>query len=164
MKKQLIKDLLCMDATSDKNVIVNVGVHPMISGSQWINGIKDKYPTAKVLVDLKISGEDFLNAKTAFDEGADIVSVLGVASDEVIRNTLLIAEALGKEVLVDFIGVEDEVNRLVDMDIFGVHYVCLRDENLDRLTFEANDDVKLCYYDIRQYSYLLNQERVEVQI
>lgn len=156
MKKQMMKDLLCirhMDTNTD--MIINLGIS-YLNRNQKIKELKQKYPYAKFLMDLKISGEDFLNAKLAYDAGADIVSVLGVSDDEVIRNTLLIAQENNKEVLVDFVGVSDQQNRALDMELYGVHYL-YTNQAIDMSEFK---DLTLCDYDIRQYSYLLKQDEL----
>lgn len=164
MKKLIIKDLLCMDSDNKESAIINVGMSPSIYGANWAKETKEKHPNSKLMMDLKISDEDFLNAKVAFDEGADIVSVLAVADDEVIRNALLIAHSLGKKILVDFVGVRNVACRLEDMDIFGVDYVCLSNQQLTDINLDINNDMKLCTYEVRQYSYLLMQDTLETRI
>lgn len=164
MKKLIIKDLLCMDSDNKESAIINVGMSPSIYGANWAKETKEKHPNSKLMMDLKISDEDFLNAKIAFDEGADIVSVLAIADDEVIRNAMVISHSLGKEILIDFIGVQDVESRLEDMDIYGVDYVCLNSQQLKNINLDINKDMILCTYEVRQYSYLLMQDAVETRI
>ena len=66
--------------------IIEIGT-PIIlrEGLGKISYIKKQFPNKKIIADMKIMDAGEIEADIGFDSGADIVSVLGLAS----RNTLL---------------------------------------------------------------------------
>ena len=111
--------------------------------------IKAQYPNAKIMADLKITGEDVLNAKLAFDAGADIVSVMGIASDETLRDVQMIADENYGEVLIDMTGVSNLHDRLETAAIDGIEYACTPER------CEYDDlPITMASYETRLYTWL----------
>ncbi len=94
-------------------------------GMQAVRDLRRAFPLMTLLADLKIMDAGEHEAKLAFQAGADIVTVLGVAHDATIQATLSAASRCGGEVMVDMIAVQDIETRGTEVDRMGVHYVCV---------------------------------------
>lgn len=106
--------------------IVEIGT-PMVirEGVRAVKAVKDAYPELCVLADLKIMDGGEMEAKMAFDAGADIVTVLAAAEDTTIKNVVEVACEYGKEVMADLIAVKDLESRAAELDQFGLDYLCV---------------------------------------
>lgn len=98
--------------------IVRFGLKPVIE-------IKKEFPDLTVLADLKIMDAGAHEAQMAYDAGADIVTVLGVADDATIKGTIEVAKKENKEVLIDMIAVKDIETRAIEIDAMGADYICV---------------------------------------
>lgn len=106
--------------------IIEVGTPLIIQdGMRSIRVLSDIFTDIPVLADTKIMDAGELEATIAFDDGADIVTVLGVAYNETILGVLKAAKHYGKEVMVDMIGVQDIKTRAIELDEMGVDYICV---------------------------------------
>ncbi|NCB32412.1 MAG: hypothetical protein EOM64_00785 [Erysipelotrichia bacterium] len=155
MKTVKIYDYQCRSSiSSGSTCIINVGCAWMLLNDiNALRRIKAQYPGAKIMADLKITGEDVLNAKLAFDAGADIVSVMGIASDETLRDVQIIADENSGEVLVDMTGVSGLYDRLETSAIEGIEYAFV-----PQGTEDIDLPVTLACYESRLYSWLSTQE------
>ena len=90
-----------------------------------IDAGKKKRKEVLLAADLKTMDAGFLEAKMAFDDGADIVNVLGCASDETIIEACRAANesGKGKTIAVDLIGVPDPLSRAIECERFGAGIV-----------------------------------------
>ncbi len=106
--------------------IVEVGT-PMImrEGMFPVRLIKEKFPNVTVLADAKIVDGGDIESEDAFDAGADIVTVLGVADDATIKAVVNTAKKHNRKVMADMICIEDVRKRAIELDKLGVDYVCL---------------------------------------
>lgn len=106
--------------------IVEVGT-PMImrEGMFPVRLIKEKYPNVIVLADAKIVDGGDIESADAFEAGADIVTVLGVADDATVQAVVNTAKKFGKKVMADMICIEDVKKRAIELDNMGVDYICL---------------------------------------
>lgn len=109
---------------------------------------KKNHPDWRLFLDLKLEDEDMINAKMAYDAGADIVSVSGNVSDETLKNVQLIAEANDADVMLDVRNVSNPEERAEDASIFGIRYI--------RGT--RRDDMTSCSYGMRTREWLATQE------
>lgn len=106
--------------------IIEVGTPLIIQeGMRSVRVLSDIFTDIPVLADTKIMDAGELEATIAFDDGADIVTVLGVAYNETIMGVLKAAKHYGKEVMVDMIGVQDIKSRAIELDEMGVDYICV---------------------------------------
>lgn len=141
MKRLEIKNYLCLNsAYRNKEFIINLGLSYIVNGLDVIESLRSEYPNAKIMMDLKINEDDYLNSKIAFDTEVDIVSVLGNACNKVIQKTMQIAKANNKEVIIDLRNVNDLKSKIEDMEILGVDYLLL-DQNT-----KNGSDLVLCFY------------------
>lgn len=133
MKLQLALDLVdCQGAKAilsevhDLIEIVEIGTPFLLKeGVRAITEIKNAYPLLIVLADVKIMDGGDYEARLAYDAGADIVTVLGAAASVTIQNVVKAARAYQKHVMVDMIAVEPIEQRAVQIDRFGVDYICV---------------------------------------
>lgn len=133
MKLQLALDMVdlnealgCIEETQDSIDIIEVGTPLALKcGIRAIAFIKDKYPGMDLLADFKIMDAGNYEASIAFDAGADIVTVLGAASDVTIAGAISAARKYRKEIMVDLIGVAEVKQRIISMDKLGADYACL---------------------------------------
>jgi 3-hexulose-6-phosphate synthase len=87
--------------------------------------IKEKYPNVIVLADAKIVDGGDIESADAFEAGADIVTVLGVADDATVQAVVNTAKKFGKKVMADMICIADVKKRAIELDAMGVDYICL---------------------------------------
>ncbi len=133
MKLQLSLDMVDLnealgyiEETKDSIDIVEVGTPFALKyGLKAISLIKSKYPNKEVLADYKIIDGGYYEASIAFNAGADLVTVLGFASDATIAGAVSAARKFQKEIMVDLIGVTEIEKRIPLIEKLGVDYVCV---------------------------------------
>lgn len=105
----------------------------MSNGTIKLRQYKDMYPNAKIFVDTKITDADFRLVEDLSLVDADIISVIGTCTNETICYILRKVQAAGKKVVVDLSGSENLNDRMLDMDIYGVDYVSIDNEDFIEL-------------------------------
>ena len=133
MRLQLALDLVTLkearallEDLGDLLDIIEIGT-PLIvrEGVKAVAEIKRAFPELVVLADLKIMDGGAHEARIAFEAGADIVTVLGVAYDATIQGAVDEARACGKQVMADLIAAPDASRRAGETDAIGVNYICV---------------------------------------
>jgi 3-hexulose-6-phosphate synthase len=133
MRLQLAIDLVdkakafaLLEQVVDLIDIVEIGT-PLIlqEGMSIVTEIKRRYPASQVLADLKIVDAGELEARIAFDAGADIVTVLALAHDVTIQSALEQARKCGKAIMADLISVTDVKRRVSELETIGVESICV---------------------------------------
>ena len=106
--------------------IVEIGT-PMIihEGINPIKVIKNKFPSLTVLADVKIVDGGEIEANYAFDAGADLVTVLGIAPDETIRAVVQAARKHGGMCVADMMCSNNLIHRAAELVNLDVDYICL---------------------------------------
>ena len=107
--------------------ILEVGT-PLIK-SEGIRAIKEfrrSFPDAIILADMKTADVGALEVELAWISGADITTVLGTSSDEVIEAAIQKAQELGIAVEIDMINHPNPISRIKEIekmspDIIGLH-------------------------------------------
>ena len=135
MELQLAIDLLNKEEAAElaKKVtdyvdIVEIGTPIVINeGLPAVQHLKDnvKDEDVKVLADLKIMDAADYEVSQAIKFGADVVTILGVAEDESIKNAVAEAHQHGKQLLVDLIAVQDIEKRAKEIDEMGADYIAV---------------------------------------
>ncbi len=106
--------------------IVEIGTPFIIrDGVHAVKAVKDAYPNLCVLADLKIMDGGYDEAKMAYEAGADIVTVLAAAEDITIKNVVKAGLEYKREVMADLIAVPDLKTRAMELDGFGLDYICV---------------------------------------
>lgn len=152
MKTIKMYDYACRnEIKNDESCIINMGLAYYLLGSvDAVNAFHQQYPNAKLMFELKVENEDeILDEKIAFDAGADIVSVSGLADDKTLCEAQEIAEANHAALIMNLTGVKDVESRLEDADLFGIQYVLLP----DGIKTAEDHYVIGGQYQIRKYSY-----------
>ena len=134
MKLQVAFDLQSSDEVlnfleknGDLIDIVEIGTPLIIEeGLKSVLKIKKKFPKQTVLADLKIMDAGLLEAQIGFDAGADIVTVLGLASNKTLSSVKQTAVKNRRKVMVDMINhpyPEKKWNELrnMEMDLCCLH-------------------------------------------
>lgn len=153
MKTMKMYDYQCLDEIRpDEKCIINIGLAYYLLGSvDALYCFKEQHPQAMILMDLRILGEeDVLDAKIAYDAGADIVSISGLADEKTMADAAEIAEANGGHLLMDLKGVLDVDARLEDADLFGIEYASMP----AGMSCQSGHYAALCSYADRRSSYL----------
>lgn len=119
----------CLDLVGevqDSIDIVEVGNPVLIeSGLALVRMIKETYPRLTVLADAKIYHGGYYTAARCFDMGADIVTVLGVTSDQTVNGAVYSAMGRGKYIMADLAGVSRPAVRAQELEALGVKYMCV---------------------------------------
>lgn len=106
--------------------IIEVGTPIMYrEGENAVRKMADAFPEKKILADLKIMDAGEIEATDAFEAGADIVTVLGLADDSTIQGAIRAAKKFGGEILIDMINVPDIKLRGKELNKLGADYLCI---------------------------------------
>jgi 3-hexulose-6-phosphate synthase/6-phospho-3-hexuloisomerase len=92
-------------------------------GLQAIRELKSRWPDLKVVADMKTMDAGRAEVECAAKAGAQVVGVLGAASDATIKECVEAARNYGAEIVVDMIQVADVVARARAAEEFGASYV-----------------------------------------
>ena len=141
MKLQVAFDLQSSDEilnflkrNGDLIDIIEIGTPLIIKeGLKSVLKIKKKFPKQTVLADLKIMDAGLLEAQIGFDAGADIVTVLGLASTKTLNDVKQAAVKNEKKVMVDMINHPCPENKWNELKNMEMGLCCLH---------TANDDTK----------------------
>ncbi len=92
-------------------------------GLNCIRVLKEKFPHLPIVADLKIMDAGRIEAEAAFKAGAEIVSVLGVASETTIKECARAAKNYGGKVMVDLMNIPSPLSRAKAVEEMGVDYI-----------------------------------------
>jgi 3-dehydro-L-gulonate-6-phosphate decarboxylase len=90
------------------------------AGIDAVRAIREVCPDKLILADLKTPDVGGLEAKMAFDAGADMMTVIGGAPMATVESALRVAQQMGKEMLMELTGVRDIVARAKEWKQVGV--------------------------------------------
>ena len=117
----------------------------MQEGMAPVRAMREMLPDKTIFADLKIMDAGEHEAGIGFSAGADIVTVLGAASDATICGAIRAAHFHGRKVMVDLIQVTDVFRRLQQVLEFGAHYVGLHNA-FDDLEAGLNPSTDIARY------------------
>jgi len=103
-------------------------------GLQAVRELRSLFPNVTVVADMKIMDAGRTEVETAAKAGANIVDVLGAASDATIRECIQAGKNYGARIVVDLIAVKDPVSRAKKVEEFGADYItvhCSIDEQME---------------------------------
>lgn len=92
-------------------------------GKKAIEKISNKFPDHQIVADMKTMDTGSLEVEIASKSGADIVSILGEASNETIREAIKSAKKYNSKIMVDLIGVSELVERAKEIEELGPDYI-----------------------------------------
>jgi len=79
----------------------------------------------KIVADMKTIDVGAIEAEMAAKAGADVICILGLASNETIREVIKAARRYGIEVMVDLIGIDEIEKRIKEIEEMGADYICI---------------------------------------
>ncbi|OGF51646.1 MAG: bifunctional hexulose-6-phosphate synthase/ribonuclease regulator [Candidatus Firestonebacteria bacterium GWA2_43_8] len=94
-------------------------------GLNAIRELKAKFPNKIIVADMKTMDAGRAEVEIAAKAGANIVDVLGAATDSTIAECVEAAGNYGCEVVVDMIAVKDIVKRAREVEKLGVNYIAI---------------------------------------
>jgi|Deesub1362A_J573_1020465.scaffolds.fasta_scaffold09779_4 3-hexulose-6-phosphate synthase/6-phospho-3-hexuloisomerase len=94
-------------------------------GMLAVKKLKASFPRCVIVADMKTMDTGDLEVEMAAKNGADVVAVLGVASDFTIKRAVNSARAHGVKIMADLIGVEDKLRRAKELEKLGVDYLLI---------------------------------------
>ena len=113
--------------------IIEIGTPVILrEGVSQIENVKKRFPDKLIFADLKIMDAGKLEADIGFQAGADMVSVLGLASKKTIEAAKNSAIQWNRKIMIDMINFEDPIRKWADFMEMGMDYGCLH---------TAHDDV-----------------------
>ncbi|RLE10335.1 bifunctional hexulose-6-phosphate synthase/ribonuclease regulator [Candidatus Aerophobetes bacterium] len=92
-------------------------------GLDSVRELRKRYPHHTIVADMKIMDVGRIEAESAFKAGADIVCVLAVADDSVIKECVEAARNYGGKVMADLIGMSSPLGRAKEVADLGVDYL-----------------------------------------
>ncbi len=163
-KLQISLDLMNLDqalelveSTQSCLDIVEVGTPLALrEGVSAITALKERFPALLILADYKIVDGGFYEADMAFRAGADIVTVLGVASDATIAGALKAASEHGRQIMLDLLGLELNESIIAHLDGLGADFLCVHTAIDDQQSGSSPLD------DLEKVSRLLQKSRLAV--
>lgn len=128
MKLQFAVDVFKMDNAlelvdklTEHVDIVEMGTPFIIDyGMESVRRFAEKFPEKEILADEKIMDGGFHETELAIKAGAEYVTVLAVTDDLTIKGCLEATKKYGKQLVVDFIGVDDLAKRVREVEALGV--------------------------------------------
>jgi 3-hexulose-6-phosphate synthase/6-phospho-3-hexuloisomerase len=94
-------------------------------GLDAVRALKKEFPGKVIVADMKTMDTGAFETEVAAKAGADVVGILGAASDGTFREAVKAARKYGAKVYMDLISVPDKVARARQAEALGVDYVCL---------------------------------------
>src|SRR5512143_4059993 len=90
------------------------------AGLEAIRSVREVLPDKLILADFNSPDVGGLEAKMAFDAGADMMTVIGGAPMATVESALKVAQEMGKEMLMELTGVRDIIARAKEWKQVGV--------------------------------------------
>ncbi|MGB9716564.1 MAG: 3-hexulose-6-phosphate synthase [Thermodesulfovibrionales bacterium] len=136
-----IKDALNIALLTYQYVDIIEAGTPLIKseGIKVVEVFKKNFENKQIFADLKIMDAGSLEARMAFDAGADMISVCAQASVETITGALEETRRQNKKIVIDLIGSRDWVSRAREIqyllpDFFCIH-ISLDEQQRGKRTF-----------------------------
>ena len=93
------------------------------AGLEAISAVREVCPENLILADFKTPDVGWLEAKMAFDAGADLMTVIGGAPMATVESALKTADEYDKEILMELTGVRDIVARAKEWRQVGIEWM-----------------------------------------
>jgi len=92
-------------------------------GLNAVRELRKRFPGHKIVADMKTMDAGRTEVEMAAKAGADIVAVLGNASDATIRECVEAGKNYGAEIFVDLIEIKDPAGRAARIEKLGANYI-----------------------------------------
>lgn len=94
-------------------------------GLNAVRALRQRFPDHVIIADMKTMDAGRAEVEAAAKAGADIIDVLGAASDATVRECVEAANNYGAEIVVDLIEVGDPVDRARSAEAAGADYIAV---------------------------------------
>jgi len=109
-------------------------------GLDCVRELRKKFPHHCIVADMKTMDVGRIEVESAAKAGADIVAVLGLASNSTIRECIQAGQHYGAKIMVDLLEVPDFLKRAKEIEQMGSDYLSLHtsiDEQMEgKISFE----------------------------
>ena len=142
-RPDLARELELMSSVARYIDLVEAGTPLLIrEGIRAVRELRRRYRGRQVVADIKVVDAGEPIAELAFAAGANIVTVLGCASDEVIERVVKTARRYDGEVMADSLGVVQIQERARELRALGVHSLCLNRRGFKKQKTSKDDGFK----------------------
>ena len=111
------------------------------SGLDAVRELRKKFPRATLVADMKTMDVGRIEVESAVKAGADVVVVLGLASDSTIRECVEAGRHYGAKIMVDLLEVDELLERAREIEKMGADYIGLHtsvDEQMEgKVSFQG---------------------------
>ncbi len=97
-------------------------------GLKCVRALRRKFPSVTIVADMKIMDAGRLETECAAKAGANIIHVLGPASDSTIIECIEAARRYGARITVDLLGLENRkrmLQRAKEVELMGTAFLCV---------------------------------------
>lgn len=91
-------------------------------GIRAVRILKERFPSKKIVADMKIMDTGALEVKLAADAGADVITVMAAADLSTVREAIAEGRRLGRAVVVDTIGTDPA--KMEDIETMAPDFIC----------------------------------------
>jgi len=95
------------------------------SGLDAVREMRKRFPRATLVADMKTMDVGRIEVESAAKAGADVVVVLGLASDSTIRECIEAGKHYGAKIVVDLLEVDELLKRAKEVERMGADYIGL---------------------------------------
>jgi len=94
-------------------------------GLNAVRALRQRFPNHVIIADMKTMDAGRAEVESAAKAGANIIDVLGAASDATVKECVEAADNYGAEIIVDLIEVGDPVDRARSAEAAGADYIAV---------------------------------------
>jgi len=94
-------------------------------GMRSIKKLKKALPDAVIVADMKTLDAGAIEMGMAYEAGADIVSISGLAHDSTIKDSAKVRDRYGRRLMVDLLMTSSPVIRARELERLGADIICL---------------------------------------
>ncbi|MDD3580876.1 MAG: orotidine 5'-phosphate decarboxylase [Desulfobacca sp.] len=92
-------------------------------GLDAVRELRRLFPQKVIIADMKIMDAGRVEVESAAKAGANVIDVLGAASDATIRECIQAGKNYGAQIVVDLIAMPDPVTRAQQVEVLGADYI-----------------------------------------
>ena len=108
------------------------------NGMEAVRKLREKFPEKVIVADMKIADTGRVESEIAFKSGADIVVVLGSASDQTIKECVEAAKNYGGKVMVDLMEESANLKRAKEVEKMGIDFISVHTPIDQQMTGDIN--------------------------
>ncbi|MCK4244610.1 MAG: orotidine 5'-phosphate decarboxylase [Candidatus Omnitrophica bacterium] len=110
-------------------------------GLEAVRELRKRFPGQQIVADMKTMDVGRVEVEMAAKAGADIICVMGAATDSTIKDAIRAGSNYGAKIMVDLLGVSSPLKRAQEVEKFGADYLGVHisiDEQMEgKISFET---------------------------